>query len=254
MSLVRCYREASSLLASAAEPYSVVECAERHRLYWRPPRVHTILLAESHVYTHAAENVAMAGIEDIELASAPTCFVRLVYCLGYGEPEFVGQRLTRNVGTWQYWKLFASCVHGPTQDAFAPVLKGQTPDFQARLRAKIDLLAQLRKLGVWLLDASILALYSPGAKRPHDAAYERILRCCWEHHVGPAIEAADPHSLVVIGQRVRATLCSELEALSGIEIHGVSQPQARMSAQQITGMHMCLHEVCHRAAKARRAS
>ena len=254
MSLAHCYRKASSLLASAAEPYSVVECVEQHRLHWRPPRVHTILLAESHVYTHAHESVVMLGIEHLALANSPTNFVRLVYCLGYGEPKFVGQRLDGNTGTWQYWKLFASCAHVPTADAFAPVLKRYSPSFQVRLQAKIDLLDRLRQLGVWLLDASILALYSPGATRLHADAYERILRCCWEHHIGPTIDGANPHSLIVIGRGVHAALRSELQALSGIELHAVHQPQARISAPDIGAMHALIHQVCQGAAAARGAS
>lgn len=253
MSLVHCYRNASSLLASAAEPFSVVECVEQHRLHWRPPRVHTILLAESHVYTRAHENVAMSGTEQLAVANLPMNFVRFVYCLGYGEPDFVGQPVAGNTGTWQYWKLFASCAHSPAPEAFAPVLKRYSPSFHARLQAKIILLERLRELGVWLLDASILALYAPGATRLHAGAYERLLRCCWEHHIGPTIADANPHSVIVIGRGVHAALRHELQALSAIELHTVPQPQARISAPEISAMHALIHQVCQSAASARGA-
>jgi hypothetical protein len=254
MSLAHCYRNASSLLASAAEPYSVVECVEQHRLHWRPAQVHTILLAESHVYTQAHESVVMSGTEQLALANSPTKFVRLVYCLGYGEPNFVGQRLIWNTGTWQYWKLLASCARGPTPEAFAPVLKRYSPSFHVRLQAKIALLDRLRQLGVWLLDASILALYSPGATRLHAGVYERLLRCCWEHHIGPTIADANPHSVIVIGRGVHAALRNELKALSSIELHAVPQPQARISAPEISAMHALIHQVCQSAAAARGVS
>lgn len=254
MSLVHCYRKAASLLGSDPEPLSVVECVEQHRLYWRPPRVHTILLAESHVFTHADENVAMSGVERVALDGLPTNYVRFVYCLGYGEPDFVGPRPIKNTGTWQYWKLFSSCAYAPTSDAFARVLKRHSPSFQQRLQAKIDLLNRLRELGVWLLDASVLALYSPGATRLHAHAYQRILRCCWEHHIGSVIANANPHSLIVIGRSVEAALHGELQELkdrSGIQLHKVPQPQARMPTSEIVGMHTIVHQVCQDVAAAR---
>ncbi len=152
----------------------------------------------------------MTGNKQLTLANSPTNFVRFVYCLGYGEPNFVGQRLAGNTGTWQYWKLLSSCAHGPASDAFAPVLKRYSPSFQSRLKAKIAHLERLRQLGVWLLDASILALYAPGATRLHAGEYERLLRCCWEHHIGPTIVDANPHSVIVIGRGVQAALRKSL--------------------------------------------
>jgi hypothetical protein len=43
-------------------------------------------------------------------AAAPTPFVRLVYCLGYGERDLVQGRVQPNFGTPQFWKLLAAGV------------------------------------------------------------------------------------------------------------------------------------------------
>jgi len=239
------------LLATGAEPFSVVECVERHRLYWRPQRINTLLLAESHVYTHGHECIDMQGTDTFGLSDLTRQFVRLVYCLGYGESDFVGQTLANNSGTPQYWKLFSSCVLPPSADTFALILKSHSRSFRGRLQAKIDLLNRLRKLGVWLLDASILALYQPGGGRLHVQRYNALLRCCWENYIGPVIQDAAPHSLVVIGKGVRAALQQELKQLTRIRIETIPQPQARLPSLEIAANYNLLHRVCQNAASAR---
>ena len=61
--------------------------AEEHRSYWRPKNVRVLLLAESHAYTAREELERRLTISDDEFELVPQGFVRLVYCLGYGENE-----------------------------------------------------------------------------------------------------------------------------------------------------------------------
>lgn len=253
MSLEDCYKSAAKLLLSRPEPFSVVECVEGHRQFWKPPKIHTILLAESHVYTPEEELVEMTTNRFPVLSEAPSKFVRFVYCLGYGEPKLVSRAINGNAGTWQYWKLFAACARDPATEKLPSIQKKHSPELSDRILAKIELLQCLRKLGVWLLDASILALAAPRGTRLHGDAYERLLRCCWESYIGPTIATADPHSIIVIGGSVRSALRDELTSLHSVERHYVNQPQARMSRSEISEMHAIVYRVCQRAARARGA-
>jgi hypothetical protein len=40
----------------------------------------------------------------------PRGFVRLVYCLAYGENELLDEAIESNKGTPQFWKIFFSCL------------------------------------------------------------------------------------------------------------------------------------------------
>jgi hypothetical protein len=251
MTLEKCYQKASSVLGEGAEQYSVVECVEAHRNYWRPKNVHTVLLAESHVYTPAADCIEMKPLLRIsnEPANVPSHFARFVYCRGYGEADYVGSSLARNPGTWQYWKIFSSCTTQPSSESFNQILKKTNIDPTARLVAKTDLLLRLRELGVWLIDASILALYTPGGGKPQYKTRKQILECCWDNYICDQIKAANPKSIIVIGGEVMKTLHSRLAAInkSGIDLYPVPQPQKRMKSDEIRNVHQTYFDVCQKA-------
>lgn len=103
----------------------------------------------------------------------PRQFISHVYCLGYGENEaLTGQANdTDNKGTSQFWTLFAACARGVEHVAAtksnktvvstfaADLLKGGDLPVEQRLEAKLEVLENLRRRGVWLLDASIFGWY-----------------------------------------------------------------------------------------------
>lgn len=221
---------------------------------WRPEVVNTVLLAESHVYTADSELQPMLGPHNLSARALNPTFARFVYCLGYGESQFVGSSGPITAGTPQFWKLFASCAHAPSAAAFAPYLKGSNPQFETRLRAKLALLERLRGLGVWLVDASAIALYSPGGSRLHHQAYESLLKCCWNNYTGHLVRKAKPHAIVVVGKGVAKALENELRGLSNSEIHCVNQPQGCRAKGQIEAVYETLHNVCQQAFIARAAS
>jgi hypothetical protein len=139
-------------LGNDIEPIDVWRRVEDHRAYWRPERVRLILLAESHVRTSQQELERRLSVQAGMPAGLPTGFVRLVYSLGYGEDEALDRPVgrPRNDGTWQFWKIFYSCVNPVRSNSdFAPVLKGGTRALQTRLANKIDVLRQLKARGVW---------------------------------------------------------------------------------------------------------
>src|SRR5436305_8632592 len=73
------------------EPLEVALAVESHRWAWRPESVSVMLIAESHVYT-SENDLAITVRQDLlppEARHAPSEYVRLVYCLGYGENEIL---------------------------------------------------------------------------------------------------------------------------------------------------------------------
>ncbi len=104
----------------------------------------------------------------------PREFVSLVYCLAYGENESLdGGEVVHNAnkGTPQFWTLFAACSRGvdyvaetvaksSSSSPFASdLLKGGNLTVDERLKAKLEVLEDLRSRGIWLLDASIFGWY-----------------------------------------------------------------------------------------------
>lgn len=239
------------------EPFEVVEAVEHHRRFWRPDKTRVLLLGESHVFTQPGEvrpiewmgTYAHISCSDQSISSLPDQFVRFVYCLAYGENEALldFSKTGKNFGTPQYWKLFYSCcnaIAGP--ENFAPTLKTRTHTYD-RLTSKLSLLLELKRRGVWLMDASIIGLYNPLAKRPPSAAFDFVLRCCWRYYVGRMILKSAPRHIVVIGKGVYDTLRSQIDFLAedvGCHVTIISQPQARISSAEQYEQYALLNKIC----------
>jgi len=96
--LQRTHDAGAALLAARGFKVEAKEVAievERHRWFWRPSKVKVLLVAESHVFTSNEDLVIQTDNTKLQLVSRssatppPGSFVRLVYCLGYGEPEIL---------------------------------------------------------------------------------------------------------------------------------------------------------------------
>jgi hypothetical protein len=164
----------------------------------------------------------------------PRGFVRLVYCLGYGENRLLDVPITqpRNTGTPQFWKIFYSCVNQVTANGdFALILSSGTTDADTRLANKLALLRRLQGAGVWLLDTSVAALYTPGQPGPTPEVMWACLTTSWDSYVRSIVEAATPARIVCIGRGVARHLGTRLTEL-GIPVTIVPQPNARLSAAE----------------------
>ena len=112
------------------------------------------------MFTSADDSKLRVAQDRLPLAArhAPEQFVRLVYCLAYGENDLLnGPPPARNSGTLQFWDIFgrlAETGRQPRQAAFAE-----------RLGWKVATLLALQEKGVWLLDSSLHAFYVPGGTR-----------------------------------------------------------------------------------------
>ncbi len=134
-----------------------------------------ILLAESHAHTdqdRAFNGPKFNGAVLRDVYDGPCDFISLVYCLAYGENESLipSMKDKNNKGTTQFWTLFAAMARGVDHVApcktgkefaspfAADVLKGGGLPFEDRLRAKVEILENLNRRGIWLLDGTNMSI------------------------------------------------------------------------------------------------
>lgn len=213
------------------EPFEAWEAADQHRMFWKPEKVKVLLLAESHVFTTFDETKRTVALPSNRTSGELSRFVRLVYCLGYGEEQLLNTPIQTpcNAGAWPFWKIFWSCLHRVASHAdFAPILRGETSDFAIRMKNKIELLQAMKSQGVWLLDASLAALYRPGGRVPIDN--QACFNESWPY-IEKLIMNIKPRHIVVVGKGVERVLRDRLHNL-GISIHVQPLPSARLTSQE----------------------
>lgn len=185
-------------------------------------KVRFILLAESHVFTDEYDSQVriIRSLLPPRWRKLPDTYVRLVYCLGYGENNL----LTRNLGnvnsaTRQYWDVFGRLAGTGCQP------RGGARVYDSRLEWKFRTLTQLRDRGIWLLDSSLHALVARGGKRDSDAV-ARELHCVWWNEYGKwLIQACRPKRVWAIGKGIHRVLLD-----LGVPLHNwIYQPQAGRS-------------------------
>jgi len=129
---------------------------------------------------------------------------------------------------------------------FTPILK-VTP-LKDRIKNKVDLLHGLKERGVWLVDASIAALYSQGVK-PSPVQYKAIVERCWDNYIGDTIREAHPQHIICIGGGVWKALESRLSALDEQRVHKTYQPQARVSREEHMAAFQKYYDICTQRAE-----
>jgi hypothetical protein len=213
-------------LGARPESFGYLDGVRAWRERWRPQRVRYLLLAESHVAEYPTDvgiSVRSPGLAP----DLPSPYVRLIYCLGYGESQLCSRQPERNAGTPQFWNNFGQVAFGQ-----APPGKGN-PSLRDRLRWKVRVLEQLRARGIWLQDASPLGLYLGAAQRVDPRHYRGLLRDGYRRFVWPGVEADRPEQVWVIGRGVHTAL----SGLPGIEPDRMlTQPQDRDRDRHLAGL------------------
>lgn len=222
------YFKIKQILGDYTESLESVQLVEEYRRYLKPEEVRIILLAESHVFT--TEDDRQITIPPLpELPGFPKQYAKFVYCLGYGEKELTKNSLHPNRdGTPQFWKIFYSC-NNPVSSlkGFGPVL-GQTP-VQQRLRNKINLLKDLKAKGIWLVDASIVALYKDGKKIP---SMFSALEESWRSYTREVVFSAKPEHVICIGKGVANIVENDLRRHFQNRYTVIAQPNAHLTSKQ----------------------
>ena len=218
------------------ESAAVMAAVMAHRLYWKPSEVRLLVLSESHVMTREAELGTVWPLDGFGHEGVPELFVRMVYCLGYGERDLVDGPVRSNFGTPQFWKLLAAAV----DPALSPqVVERTQPDLIVRVQTKLRVLETLKARGVWLLDASPVALYAASQPKPRTAVLEQALDLAWPVYTREAIREAAPRAVMIVGKMVHDRIGGRIRALLGpsVPVQWMYQPQARRpAAEHAAGM------------------
>ena len=244
--LLSCYREISNILGDRSEPWESVKLIEQYRRYWRPKKVNVVLLAESHVFTSDGDRACRLKRVN-ELPGCPDSYARFVYCLAYGEQTLTagGNHPSRAHGTPQFWKILYSCINEvDSKESFSPILKSGTRVSSKRIKNKIDLLVDLKNRGIWLVDASIIALYNKGVK-PTNEVFNEVIRTSWNNYTKQLILDAQPNHVIVVGKGIAKNIESSLPSLVGYNNYTViPQPQAHLPSEEHLSNFKKYHSIC----------
>jgi hypothetical protein len=219
--LIKAYNNISTYSTSSwkIENFNAAQLVHDYRMFWKPEKVNVLLLAESHVLTDLTD-FARPFHSNSKISECPYSYVRFVYCLGYGESGlFKNNPPNNNKGTPQFWNLFSKTSQGKYR-----VLKKDEPILHKRIENKISLLEEMKNKGIWLLDASIVALYENGRK-PENADYKEVLKRSFKDYCLPIINFENPSLIVIIGKGVNKVIGSSIPTSIPVEV--IDQPQAR---------------------------
>lgn len=236
------YGRIERILGSHTEALESAQLVETYRRFWKPENVKVVLLAESHVYTSEDDRkITIPPISD--LPGYPTQYAKFVYCLGYGERTLTNNAAhPRRDGTPQFWKIFFSCNNPISSgDDFKPIL-GQTPT-QQRLQNKIALLRDLREKGIWLVDASIVALYKDGQKAPNMGA---ALQESWRFYTRDVVTSSNPEHVICVGKGVASIVEDDLNKHFAGRYTVIAQPNAFLSSEEHMANYRAYSSICCR--------
>lgn len=219
------------------EPFKTVEAVHRQRLNWKPDDINVIIFAESHIYTSNTPSFSCPFTDQKDQ------FTRFIYCSAYGESGLLAieDRPNRNNGTPQYWKLFYSCCHGnhDTPGFFNPILK--CTEQNLRIANKRDTLEIMKALGIWLVDASIVAAYrppevgNPERQRLAPALLRQCIKISFEQVIRPLLEKVAGMTIVPVGNNINTYLASQFQALQhegALIAEALPQPNRRGMSHQ----------------------
>ncbi len=237
------------------DSFDVVKQVEEYRQWWRPKQPGVYLLGESHVATNEEDfNSEITRYQKDLIPNYPTHFVRAVYCLGSGEKALFDRVPKNNSGTWQFWRIFSSCISSSCNDlGFSKIVKKGTPNTYRRILNKVNILKEMQRKGIWLMDASIIGIAgnkkSYGWKMSRDVK-DNIIKTCWDSYILNQILEDKPKHIIVIGIGVEKTLAWRLQLLNtktGITHSALPQPQGdRRSSDEQLETYRDYQRICSR--------
>ncbi|MCE9636462.1 MAG: hypothetical protein K8T90_12220 [Planctomycetes bacterium] len=222
-------RQQAADLGVEPEDPSYLSAVEAWRQAWRPERVRVLLVAESHVARMPGDDTIRVDATPHVARPLPLPYVRLVYCLGYGESAVCSSAPRPNGGTWQYWDLLGQVARGLGE--LQP--RVATSSVATRIAWKVETLDILRRRGIWLVDASVMALYSAGHRVATGRGYARIVGESWRRFVWPDVAADRPELMWIVGHGVAGALASDPVAGRASVI---DQPQSRDAERYRRGL------------------
>ena len=193
------------------ESFKIAREVEQHRWNWKPKETKLVLVAESHVFTTIEEwelKIIASKIRPFLRRNSilpPSHFVRLVYCLAYGESELLDLRGVRmsNSGTPAYWDILGRISFR------CPQPRGEDgAKFSDRMKWKIETLRELYRMGVWLLDASVHAIYLRNRRRLPNEIQQELHNQWWKGYGRFLMTHCGFPKIWVIGKTVHKCLAN----------------------------------------------
>jgi hypothetical protein len=188
------------------ESFEVAFEVERHRWFWKPKQTKLILVAESHVLTTGRDREfrvdadVIRSFQGSKASLPPDRFVRLVYCLAYGESDLLHAPKPpqiENAGTPTYWDIFGRvtfrCPQPRREDGAV---------FDQRMRWKVDTLRAMHKIGIWLLDASVHAIFLGRGARLEREIPKSLHQQRWDGYGRHVVDSCREAKIWVIGKTV----------------------------------------------------
>jgi hypothetical protein len=206
------------------------------RQAWCPDKISVLLIAESHLVQERGDLKVVVKMTTKIPEKLPASYVRLVYCLGYGENELCSPHPENNGGTWQFWDIFGA-IAGHDIDHTQPRKRDST--LEERMEWKLETLRTLRKMKVWLVDASVI-----DARGFQGATYVEMIRDSFVKFVLPTL-GNKPEQVWVIGRKVGHALRDrDFEKIPRISDNSIiSQPQDHDNERYLQGLRKLVHEV-----------
>ena len=85
-SLLKTYKTLESTLGSnSIESYEIVNTVHDYRFFWKPKKVKTVLLADSHLYKSNSDYGSYLNPSYLKFSRYPNKYLKFVYCLDYEE-------------------------------------------------------------------------------------------------------------------------------------------------------------------------
>ena len=149
----------------------------------------------------------------------------------------------RRDGTPQFWKVLYACDNRVEGLEGLRHILGGTP-FPQRLKNKIHLLKNLKAKGIWLVDASIVAVYGSGVNVSGRSRIE-ILRESWESYTKQMVTTVNPERVIFVGKGVARVVENDLQALFPGRYEVIPQPNARLSSKEHMANFQRYYEFCN---------
>ncbi len=108
----------------------------------------------------------------------------------------------------------------------------------------------MQDAGIWLVDASVTALYRSGEGGLYIAPpdYDKVLQACWHAHIGPLVSCCSPSGILVVGKRVHRALSSLVAQKAG-DVKVIEAPNARLSRDKREQNRQIVFDFCKRHRK-----
>jgi hypothetical protein len=93
---------------------------------------------------------------------------------------------------------------------------------------------KMQRAGIWLIDASVAALYRQGMQLVTGADYRAVLKACWDWHIRQVLCECTPSAVLIVGRGVGSVLEGAVrqELGSKVEVQTIYQPNARMPRER----------------------